>query len=141
MIKDLSQERARSLLRRGRLARLACISDGEPYVVPINYTYDGECALVHSLPGRKIMAMRENPRVCLQLDEIEDDLNWKSVLAFGRYEEIGNSAERSRAMSCLLMKFPQLTPVESVMADDAGTPAPIIFRIRIDRITGLCEEG
>jgi nitroimidazol reductase NimA-like FMN-containing flavoprotein (pyridoxamine 5'-phosphate oxidase superfamily) len=139
MIKDLNQEKSREMLRKGRIARLACIADGEPYVVPVNYVFDGESVFVHSLPGRKIAAMRANPRVCFQIDEIDDELNWKSVLAFGNYEEINNREERSRAMQRLLSHFPQLTPVESIIANDAGAPTPIIFRIRVDRITGLCE--
>jgi uncharacterized protein len=139
MIRDLSPDKARELLRRGSLARLACIADGEPYVVPVNYVYDGEHVLVHSLPGRKVTAMRANPRVCLEVDEIEDELGWKSVLAFGRYEEVTGAAERGQAMGRLLARFPKLTPVESYLAGDAGTPAPIVFRIRVDRITGLCE--
>ena len=139
MIKVLSQEKSRELLRRVTLARLACIADGEPYVVPVNYIFDGEEVLIHSLPGRKINAMRANPRVCLQVDEIEDDLGWKSVLAFGRYEEITDAEERGRAMNRLLARFPKLTPVESYMMGGVGTPAPIVFRIRVDRISGLCE--
>lgn len=139
MIKDLSQEKARDMLRRSRIARLGCIFDGAPYVVPVNYLFDGEHVLVHSLPGRKISAMRENPRVCLQVDEIDDELSWKSVMAFGHYEEITDADERSYAMNRLLSNFPRLTPVESVMADDAGTPAPIVFRIRLDKLSGLCE--
>ena len=139
MIKNLSQDKAREMLRKGRIARLACVSEGEPYVVPVSYVFDGENVLIHSLPGRKITAMRANPRVCLQIDEIADALNWTSVLAFGTYEEITSVQERSRGMGILLTRFPQLTPVESVIANDAGTPAPVVFRIRIDRITGLRE--
>ena len=140
MINDLSQEKSREMLRKGRIARLACIAGGEPYVVPVNYIFDGESVYVHSLPGRKIVAMRANPRVCLQIDEIENELHWKSVLAFGNYEEINNAEERAHAMNRLLSSFPQLTPVESVIANDAGAPAPIIFRIHVERLTGLCEE-
>jgi uncharacterized protein len=139
MIKDLSPEKSRELLRRESLARLACVADGEPYVVPVNYVFDGESVLVHSLPGRKINAMRANPRVCLQVDEIEDELGWKSVLAFGNYEEITGAAERGRAMSSLLARFPKLTPVESYLAGDADSPAPIVFRIRVDKISGISE--
>jgi nitroimidazol reductase NimA-like FMN-containing flavoprotein (pyridoxamine 5'-phosphate oxidase superfamily) len=139
MIRDLGQDKSRELLRRGTIARLACVADNEPYVVPVNYIFDGESVLVHSLPGRKIVAMRANPRVCLQVDEIEDDLGWKSVLAFGNYEEITNAEERGRAMNRLLSRFPKLTPVESYMAGGTGTPAPIVFRIRVDKISGLCE--
>lgn len=139
MIRDLGQDKSRELLRRRTIARLACVADNDPYVVPVNYVFDGESVLVHSLPGRKIAAMRSNPRVCLQVDEIEDDLCWKSVLAFGNYEEITGPEERGRAMSRLLARFPKLTPVESYMAGGTGTPAPIVFRIRVDKISGLCE--
>ena len=141
MIKSLDQNQSRELLRRERIGRLGCISDGEPYVVPVNYVFDGECAYLHSLPGQKIEAMRSEPRVCLQVDEIEDELNWKSVLAYGTYEEITNRRERAEALSHLLARFSRLTPVESFIAVDAGAPAPVVFRIRVNRITGICEGG
>ena len=139
MIKNLSEEQSREVLHRERIARLGCIADGSPYVIPVNYIFDGENAYVHSLPGRKVTAMRENPRVCLQVDEIEDEWNWKSVLAFGTYEEITNVFESSLAMGRLLARFPKLTPVESVIAEDAGAPTPIIFRIRVESVTGIAE--
>lgn len=140
MINNLKEEEARDLLMEERIARLGCIADGDPYVVPVNYIYDGECALIHSLPGRKIIAMRLNPRSCLQVDRIESDFGWKSVIAFGRYEEVTNQAERSHALDQLLKRFPQLTPVETLIAEDAMAPAPIVFRIRIDRLTGISQS-
>lgn len=139
MISRLRDEEARALLQRGRIARLGCCVDGAPYVVPVNYLFDGEQVLIHSLPGRKIAAMRSNPRVCVQVDEIKNEFDWKSLLAFGTYEEITDAAERSRTINSLLAHFPQLTPVETLIAEDAGAPQPIIFRIRIDRLTGVCE--
>ena len=45
MIKDLGQDKSRELLRRGSVARLACVADNEPYVVPVNYVFDGESVL------------------------------------------------------------------------------------------------
>lgn len=139
MMKKMNEDEARDLLTEERIGRLGCIADGEPYVVPVNYFYDGECAHVHSLPGRKIIAMRLNPRVCLQVDRIESDFGWKSVIAFGNYEEITNRAERSHALELLLNRFPQLTPVETLIAEDAMSPEPIVFRIRMDRLTGISQ--
>jgi nitroimidazol reductase NimA-like FMN-containing flavoprotein (pyridoxamine 5'-phosphate oxidase superfamily) len=138
-MKDLSVERSREIIRKNRMARLACISEGEPYVVPVNYVFDGENVYMHSLPGRKITAMRANPRVCLQVDEIDDDLNWRSVMALGNFEEIEGVEDRSRAMGYLLAHFPNLTPVETLIASDAGSPSPIVFRVRVDRLTGVFE--
>lgn len=139
MITRLSEGESRALLRGRRLARLSCIAEGYPYVVPVNYVFDGESFLIHSLPGRKIEALRADPRACLQVDEIEGLLSWKSVLVYGIYQEITNAAERERAMICLLSLFPELTPVESLIATDAAAPAPVVFRIRVERVTGIGE--
>ncbi|HEU4597783.1 MAG TPA: pyridoxamine 5'-phosphate oxidase family protein [Pyrinomonadaceae bacterium] len=139
MIKRMSADEARALLRSQRLARLGCVSEGDPYVVPVNYVFDGENAFSHSLPGRKIEAMRANPRVCLQVDEVRDQFRWKSVLAFGTFEELTDPDEHARALNLLLSLFPRLTPVESLIAEDANAPAPIVYRIRVERLTGIRE--
>ena len=139
MIKQLNQDESHELLRKNRTARLGCIADDGPYVVPVNYVFDGERAYLHSLPGYKIQVMRVDPRVCLQVDEIADELNWKSVQVFGTYEEITNRRERAEALNHLLARFSRLTPVESFIAVDAGAPTPIVFRIRADRIKGISE--
>ena len=139
MITRLSDAESYALLRAGRIARLGCVADGEPYVVPVNYAFNDESVIIHSLPGRKITAMRAAPRVCLQVDDIKNGCRWKSVLAYGTFEELNNPAERSRALNYLLSAFPQLTPVESLIAEDAAPPPLIVFRIRIDRVTGVKE--
>lgn len=140
MINKLKEDEIRDLLTEERIARLGCVDDGEPYVVPVNYIYDGEFALIHSLPGRKIFAMRLNPRVCLQVDRIESDFGWKSVIAFGNYEEVTNRSERSHVLDQLFKRFPQLTPVETLIAEDAMAPEPIVFRILINRLTGISQS-
>src|SRR5215207_10823900 len=139
MISRLTAEQSYALLRGGRVAHLGVVECGEPYVVPVNYVFDGEYVYLHSLPGRKVDAMRSDPRVCVEVDEVRDDFCWKSVVAFGRAEEIRGTSDRAQALSLLLSLFPHLTPVESFMAGDAGAPAPLAFRIRLERVTGLSE--
>ena len=139
MISRLSPEQSYALLRGGRVARLGVVACGEPYVVPVNYAFDGEYVYFHSLPGRKVEAVREEPRVCVQVDDIQGDYCWRSVNAFGRCEEVRDGAGRAHALRLLLSLFPRLTPVESLMAADAGSPAPLAFRVRVERVTGLGE--
>lgn len=140
MFVRLTEDESLSLLERAKVARLGCIVDGGPYVVPINCYFADGCIYSHSLPGQKISALRENPKACLQFDEVESDLEWRSVLAFGNYEEISNPVERSDILNKLLQRFPMLTPVESTIAEDAGYPTVIVYRISIDRVTGVSEE-
>jgi nitroimidazol reductase NimA-like FMN-containing flavoprotein (pyridoxamine 5'-phosphate oxidase superfamily) len=137
MLNDIA---VRKVFQSARVARLGCIVNGEPYVVPINCLLEDDCLYSHSLPGLKISALRENPRACVQVDEIESDLRWRSAIAFGKFEEITKSNEREEILTTLLRKFPLLTPVESAIAADASAPQVIVFRIRIDRLTGVSEE-
>jgi len=139
MIKRLTEEQARQILKAGRIARLGCIANEKPYVIPISYKYEDNLIYSHSLPGLKITALRNNPSACVQVDEVENDLCWRSVLAFGIFEEIVNPAERASILSRLLKAFSMLTPVESAIAEDGGAPAAVVFRIKIDSITGVFE--
>lgn len=126
------------ILREGNLGRLGCIADGGPYVVPVNYFFDGQDIYIHSLPGRKIRALRVNPRVCLQVDEIEDAYHWRSVIAYGTYEEISDEKIREEILVKLFNRLPNMTPVESRLAK--GLKETIVFRIKVDEITGVGED-
>ena len=139
MMTMLTENEARKVLQSARAARLGCIVDGEPYVVPISCQLEDDCLYSHSLPGLKISGLRTNPQACVQADEIESDLHWRSAIAFGKFEEITKSNEREEILTRLLRKYPMLTPVESAIAVDASAPPVIVFRIRIERLTGVSE--
>lgn len=107
--------------------------------MPVNYVFDGGNIYIHSLAGRKISALRLNPRACLQVDEVIDDYHWQSAIAFGTYGEVSDASERERAVGLLLSRFPHLTPVESVPVHD-GQSSVILFRIQVDEISGVAEK-
>ncbi len=139
MTRVLSEAEAHEVIKAGKVGRLGCIDNDEPYVVPINYIVDEGSIYSHSLPGRKIDAMRAHPRSCLQVDQINDDFHWRSAIAFGDFEEIIRPNYRRAIISKLLSRFPQLTPVESMIAHDAAAPDSVVFRIIVDRVTGVEE--
>jgi nitroimidazol reductase NimA-like FMN-containing flavoprotein (pyridoxamine 5'-phosphate oxidase superfamily) len=140
MTRTLSEAVAQNLLASCKIGRLGCVYNGEPYVVPVNYVFEDGSIYSHSLPGQKIEAMRTHSRVCLQVDEIASDFVWRSVIAYGNFEEIRVPSDRRSILKKLLARFPLLTPVESVVARDANAPDTIVFRIIVDRITGVEEE-
>ena len=137
MVNNLDSEQIEKLLQAARVGRLGCVVNGEPYVVPINYEFRDGAIYGHSLPGLKISALRENPRACIQVDQIESDLRWQSALAFGDFEELQDGAQRQEALTRLMAKYPMMTPVEWSVVHDADTQDIIVFSINIDRRTGV----
>ena len=139
MIIPISRDEASELLANSRIGRLGCADEKGPYVVPVNYVFDGENIYVHSMPGRKLAALQANPKACLQVDEIIDEYHWRSAIAFGTYQDVTDPVERSRAVRTLLARFPHLTPVESVPVHD-GQSSVILFRIHVEEVTGVGER-
>ena len=140
MARPLTETEALRLISAGSVGHLGCNVNGEPYVVPINYIFAEGSIYSHSLPGLKIDAMRAAPRVCLQIEKVESEFDWRSVMIFGDFEEIRLPSDRTNALRKLLAHFPFLTPVESMIAQDANAPDSVVYRIVIDRITGVAEE-
>jgi uncharacterized protein len=134
----LSDSDSQAVLRECTFGRLGCIADGGPYVVPVNYIFDGNFIYLHSLPGKKINALRANPRVCLQVDQIKDTYHWRSVIASGIYEEISDEKAQEEILDNFINRMPNMTPVESMMVD--GLKETIIFKIKVNEITGVAED-
>jgi hypothetical protein len=137
-IGKLGDEDSLAILREGILGRLGCIASGWPYVVPVNYFFDGKDIYIHTLPGKKLDALRSNPRVCLQVDKIKDPYNWRSVIAYGTFEEISAEDTRENILTRMYSRLPHMTPVESRLVE--GAKGTVVFRIKVEEVTGLAEE-
>ena len=129
---------ALAILREGILGRLGCIAAGWPYVVPVNYFFDGKDIYIHTLPGKKLDALRADARVCFQVDEIKDSFNWRSVIAYGTFEEVTNEETKENILTKLYSRTPHMTPVESRLV--MGMTGTTVFRIKVEDVTGLAEE-
>jgi len=140
-IKELTREQCRDVLSRTELGRLACARFDQPYVVPIHFSFDParNCVYAFSTVGQKIEWMRENPKVCLAVDEIPDKDAWTTVLAFGRYEELHRRPEesdaRATAEALFAKRYEWWLPAAAKVAGRERHDG-IVYRIQIDRLTG-----
>lgn len=129
------------VLGAATIARLACTKDGKPYVVPVAYAYEEEggrgALLVHSLEGRKIAMMRDNPTVCVQVDSIEHMASWRSVVAWGRFQEL-EGEEAQRALDALVLRL--LPPGADARRDPFAPPGMedrvVMFRVELTETSG-----
>ena len=149
MYGDLNQEQIETILKQNAVGRLGCHAHGKTYIVPIGYAYDGDSIYSYSGSGLKVEMMRENPNVCFEVDHYASLTNWKSVVCWGRYEELhGKDAEHG--VQVLTRHFQDLTIQDEnmltygqrIVAETAGAGAPkepVVYRIRLAEKTGRYE--
>lgn len=93
MVREMTRQECTELISAGRLGRLACCRNDRPYIVPIYYALSGNCLYCFSMPGQKIDWMRENPHVCVEIDEFSSVHNWRSVVVSGKYQEFPDTEQ------------------------------------------------
>ncbi|HLY86082.1 MAG TPA: pyridoxamine 5'-phosphate oxidase family protein [Gaiellaceae bacterium] len=133
--RELSRGEIDDFLRGQRIARLGCHAGGETYVVPLIYAYEDGAVVAVTTEGRKTAMLRENPRVCVEVDEYDVDGkgSWRSVIALGTYDELAGDAIEP-ALALLRARFARA-------AGRAAAPRPlgedvVVLRITLDEVSG-----
>jgi nitroimidazol reductase NimA-like FMN-containing flavoprotein (pyridoxamine 5'-phosphate oxidase superfamily) len=151
MMGKLTATEIQEVLTKNTLGRIGCNNGVNTYIIPVNYVYDGKYIFCHSQPGMKIQIMRQNPKVCFEVDEIIHFSNWKSVVVLGEYQELIKERDRYNAMQffiskMLRVKINETAKPDEIYANPASTSAfmqtakPIIYRIFIEETSGRFEK-
>ncbi len=149
MIGKLTEEQIEQILKENVFGHLGCNDGYNTYVYPVNYVYDGNFILCHSTAGSKIEIMRQNKRVCLQVEEIINLAQWKSVLVQGTFQELVEERERYTVMKAFVDKDLHqkisATPSSHTTGNSMhqylyGNTRPVFYRIVIDEKNGRFED-
>ena len=141
-IKEMSESECRAFLTRARVGHLACALNDQPYIVPITVVCEGNYIYSFSTIGKKIEWMRQNPKACVQLDELPAQSHWISVIATGLYEELRvPQFESERIHARKLLERESRWWLNAIAERDLKSSDalidPVFFRIRIESLTGL----
>ena len=137
--RELDRGEIDAFLRAQRVARLGCHADGETYVVPLIYAYDGSSVVAVTTEGRKVRMLRANPRVCVEVDEYDADGrgSWRSVIAQGVCEELEGEAIPP-ALDLLRERFSRAAG-RAAEARPLG-PRVVVLRIRLVELSGRAVD-
>jgi nitroimidazol reductase NimA-like FMN-containing flavoprotein (pyridoxamine 5'-phosphate oxidase superfamily) len=106
-----------AVLHGALVLRLAMALDGEPYLVPLSFGYDGARLYFHTaMEGRKLDFLARNPRVCFEaeagvelLRHPERACSWSfaydCVLGTGTVRELRGAAERRAALDQIMRHY------------------------------------
>jgi len=142
-------ETIHEIVRGCLICRLGLAVDGEPYVVPISFGFDGEAVFFHTAPqGRKIEMMEANPRVCVQFERnvelVTDDdeacvwtFCYESVIGFGTVAELVDDREKSLGLNRVMMHYSD----RNWSFDGPSMGATRVWRVDLEILTGKRSEN
>lgn len=134
------------IIRRCQVCRLAMCDEGLPYIVPLNFGYDGSFLYFHAaLEGRKIDIIRKNNRVGFEFDILHDivtaqracdfSAKYESVIGSGTAERVDDLDAKKEALKWIMRQY----------GSDAGDfpeeimKKTLILRVRIIEISGKAK--
>jgi nitroimidazol reductase NimA-like FMN-containing flavoprotein (pyridoxamine 5'-phosphate oxidase superfamily) len=150
-MKELTFDQCEKILGDCRYGHLGFVADGEPHVVPVTYVYQYGYLYSFTHEGEKISAMRKHPNVCLQVEDVKNGNDWRSVICFGTFEEITETKEKRDIQFLLAEQYAHISMNEnkapvSPLIDDLHSHTTddvkksVIYRINIKKTTGREEK-
>ncbi|HEY4385151.1 MAG TPA: pyridoxamine 5'-phosphate oxidase family protein [Ktedonobacteraceae bacterium] len=148
MLGKLEPAQIDEMLYTGFIGRIGCHVVGRTYIIPMNYAYDGDNIYGRSITGMKLDMMRINPEVCFQVDRVKNLSNWKSVIAWGTFQEL-EGEEAAKALHLLVQRLTMLIAsgqslhemrITGALSDDDLEQKKItVYRIQLAEKTGRFE--
>ena len=132
-----------AILRRSRVCRLGLSDDGQPYVVPLCFGYDGRSLYFHcAREGRKLEILRRESRVCVEFDELAGLVDapaacgwaarYRSAIGFGTAHEVEDADEKARALALLMRQYAE----GEFPFDPGAVERTVVVRVDLESLTG-----
>lgn len=114
-IKDINEIEA--IIRKAKVCRLGLAVDNTPYIVPVNFGYEGRCIYIHcATEGRKLDMIRQNNVVCFEMD-VDDEIidggevackwgtTYRSVIGYGKAIIVEDFDDKKQALDVLMKHY------------------------------------
>ena len=135
------------IIRRCRVCHLAMCDEGQPYIVPLNFGYDGRFLFFHTAPeGRKIDIIKRNNRVGFEFDILHDIVTaeqackwgakYESVMGSGTAEIVDDLEAKKEALQLIMRQYGNGTWdfKEEILKKT------LVLRVRILEISGKARK-
>jgi uncharacterized protein len=146
---DLTNDQCEEILFAQHYGHLGCWDGHEPYVLPITYVYADGFLYGYTQEGRKVDAMRQHPRICIQIENVKNAHDWESVVCWGQFEEVTDEDSRQRVKLMLAEEHGKgvldegkdiVSPmVENLHKQEKDNS--VVYRMRPDKISGRAEKN
>lgn len=141
-----------AILDEGLVAHVGLVDDGHPVVIPVSYARDGDHLILHGSPASRLFRSLESGApacvtvtlldgVVLARSAFNSSMNYRSVVLFGRMEEVTDRAEKRAALDALTEAIlPGRTEHLRPMTDKE-IKSTTVLRMPIDHASAKIRSG
>jgi len=147
-------DEAEAILQAGLIAHLGFVSDGQPYVIPMGYHYEGGKIYVHSRRGGRLPRhLGKGEPVCVEVTLLDGlvasrhalyhSMNYRSAIAFGRACSITKPALKMAIFERMTLRyFPgRASGVDYHPPSAADLKITDLLEIEIEELNGKKRAG
>lgn len=132
-----------SIIKNALICRVAFKGDEYPYLVPMNYGFDGTDIFFHcALEGKKLEMIRQNNKVCFEIEQdyeiVKGDVScdwttkYRSVIGYGTITIIEDFDQKINALDIIMQQHGKM---ENAYIERAVNKMNVL-QLKIDSITG-----
>ncbi len=132
-----------AVISKARVCRLAMIHNNRPYVVPLSFGFQDNCLYFHgALEGKKVDAIRHNPEVCFEFDQLLDIVeaekacswgaHYQSIVGYGQAVLLWEDEEKRQALQIIMAQYSN----REFDFPDETLRGTAVIRLTIESITG-----
>ena len=136
-IRAMRQSECLSMIRRHNVGRLAFTFHDRVDIEPIHYVYSDGWLFARTSHGAKMQTIAHVPWVALEVDDVHDVFEWKSVVVHGTIYTMERDAGPTEAELWAkgIEALKRVVP-ETGSGKDPVPWRSLVFGIHIDRMTG-----
>jgi len=126
------------VMQKALVCRVAMSADKEPYVVPMNFGYDGRYLYLHcggKPTSKKLGILKKNPNICFEVDTDVElvpaptpckfSVKYRSVIGRGKVEFVESRDEKAQCLDVLMRHYGW---------DKAGFPDEMLAKTVVIRV-------
>lgn len=142
----ISKPDQEAVIRKCQTCNIAMVDpEGKPYVIPMNFGFNGEYIYFHgSATGKKVDVLENNPDVCIvfstdhELRYVTEEvacswsMRYRSVLVYGKADFVKDPEEKIAILNVIMAHYAE----RKFEYNDPSIREVMVFKVKVDKMEG-----
>ena len=140
-----------AILDEGLICHVAFVADGKPHLLPTAYARDGRWLYLHGARSNRMLRAIIGGETCISVTLLDGlvlarsvmhhSMNYRSVVIFGKGEEVTEPARKLHALRCVVEHIIPGRWADARQPSDQEFAATLVVRVPLDECSAKVRRG